>query len=80
MRAVAAVDRGVPRRSGDETFSISLPPLKRWLRMEQGGQGPLLVSTGRSGASSTPEEKKAPVEATEENDDGYPAHPGWQLE
>jgi transposase len=33
IRAVAAVERGMPRREVIETFSISLTTLKRWLRM-----------------------------------------------
>jgi transposase len=48
IRAVAAVERGIPRREVLETFSISLTTLKRWLRMRREGKdlSPGL-STGR---------------------------------
>jgi transposase len=48
IRAVAAVERGIPRREVVETFSISLTTLKRWLRMRREGKdlSPGL-STGR---------------------------------
>jgi transposase len=39
IRALAAVDRGIPRREVVEVFSISLTTLKRWLRMRR--EGPL---------------------------------------
>jgi len=35
IRAVDAVDRGIPRRDVVEDFSISLTTLKRWLRMRR---------------------------------------------
>ena len=38
IRAVAAVDRGIPRRAIVETFSITLTTLKRWLRMRMDGK------------------------------------------
>jgi transposase len=47
-RAVAAVDRDVPRKAVVETFSISLTTLKRWLRMRREGKDLSPgVSTGR---------------------------------
>jgi len=70
-RAVAAVERGVPRREVLETFSISLSTLKRWLRMRREGKDLSPgVSTGRKRRIlATPEEKKALWKQLEENDD-----------
>ena len=61
IRAVAAVDRGIPRREIVETFSISLTTLKRWLRMrsERKDLSPG-VSTGR---------RRRILATLEENDD-----------
>ncbi len=41
LRVLAAVDRGVPREEVAETFSVSVPTIKRWLkrRRETGGIG-----------------------------------------
>jgi transposase-like protein len=48
IRALAAVDRGIPRREVVELFSISLTTLKRWIKMRREGEdlSPGL-STGR---------------------------------
>lgn len=32
LRVLAAVDRGVPREEVAETFSVSVPTIKRWLK------------------------------------------------
>jgi transposase len=42
LRVLAAVDRGVPRGELAETFSVSMPTIKRWLkrRRETGGAQP----------------------------------------
>lgn len=71
VRAVAAVDRGMPRREVVETFSISLTTLKRWLRMRMEGKDLSPgVSTGRRRRIlATLEEKKALWRQLEENDD-----------
>jgi transposase len=71
VRAVAAVERGVPRREVIQTFSISLTTLKRWLRMSKEGKDLSPgVSTGRKRRIlATPEEKKVLWEQLEENDD-----------
>jgi transposase len=71
IRAVAAVDRGIPRREIVETFSISLTTLKRWLRMRSEGKDLSPgVSTGRRRRIlATLEEKKALWSQLEENDD-----------
>jgi transposase-like protein len=54
VRAVAAVDRGVPRAEVLETFSMSLTTLKRWLRMSREGKAlsPGVFPRDASGASS----------------------------
>jgi transposase len=71
VRAVAAVDRGIPRREVVETFSISLTTLKRWLRMKRAGKDlSPRFSTGRKRRIlATLEEKKALWKQLEENDD-----------
>jgi transposase len=71
IRAVAAVERGIPRREVLRTFSISLTTLKRWLRMRREGKDLSPgVSTGRRRRIlSTLEEKKLLWGQLEENDD-----------
>jgi transposase len=71
IRAVDAVDRGIPRREVVRTFSISLTTLKRWLRMRREGKDLSPgVSTGRRRRIlSTLEERKTLWEQLEENDD-----------
>ncbi len=71
-RAVAAVDRGMPRRREVvETFRISLTTLKRWLKMRREGKDLSPgFSTGRKRRIlATLEEKRALWEQLEENDD-----------
>ncbi len=71
VRAVAAVERGIPRREVVETFSISLTTLKRWVRMKREGKDlSPRFSTGRKRRIlATLEEKKALWKQLEENDD-----------
>jgi transposase len=71
IRAVAAVERGIPRREVVQTFSISLTTLKRWLRMSREGKDLTpRFSTGRKRhILSTLEEKRALWKQLEENDD-----------
>lgn len=71
VRAVAAVERGIPRREVVETFSVSLTTLKRWLRMRRAGKDlSPRFSTGRKRRIlATLEEKKALWRQLEENDD-----------
>ena len=71
IRALAAVDRGIPRREVVEIFAIFLTTLKRWLKMRREGMDLSPgVSTGRRRRIlATPEEKKALWEQLEENDD-----------
>jgi transposase len=71
IRAVDAVDRGIPRREVVETFSISLTTLKRWLRMRREGKDLSPgTSTGRKRRIlAALEEKRALWGQLEENDD-----------
>jgi transposase len=63
LRAVEAVERGIPRKDVVETFSISLTTLKRWLRKRRDGEDLSPgTSTGRRKRRSilaTLEEKQA---------------------
>ena len=71
VRAVDAVERGIPRREVVETFCVSPTTLKRWLKMRRAGKDLSPgVSTGRRRCIlATLEEKKALWEQLEENDD-----------
>jgi transposase len=71
IRAVDAVERGIPRKDVVETFSISLTTLKRWLRMRREGKNLSPgTSTGRTRRIlATTEEKRALWGQLEENDD-----------
>jgi transposase len=71
VRAVEAVERGIPRKDVVETFSISLTTLKRWLRRKRAGEDLSPgVSTGRKRRIlATIEEKRALWSQLEENDD-----------
>jgi transposase len=59
LRVLATVDRGVPRKEVAETFSVSLPTIKRWLKLrkETGGVEP------RKGVPGPPPRKGAALEA-----------------
>ena len=35
LRVLAAVDRGVPRKEVAKTFSVSMPSIKRWLKLRR---------------------------------------------
>jgi transposase len=71
IRAVDAVERGIPRKDVVETFSISLTTLKRWLRKRKDGEDLSPgTSTGRKRRIlATLEEKQALWQQLEENDD-----------
>lgn len=71
IMALAAVDRGVPRREVVEIFSVSLTTLKRWLKMRREGKDLSPgVSTGRKRRIlATLDENKLLWEQLEENDD-----------
>lgn len=70
-RAVAAVDRGIPRKEVVEVFSISLTTLKRWLKKSREGEDLSPgTSTGRKRRIlTTPEEKRILWNQLEDNDD-----------
>jgi transposase len=76
IRALAAVDRGIPRREVVQIFSISLTTLKRWLRMRREGKDLSPgVSTGRRRRIlSTLQEKRLLWDQLEENDDATLEH------
>jgi transposase len=71
IRAVAAVEKGIPRKEVVELFSISLTTLKRWLKMSREGKDLSPgVSTGRRRRIlATLEEEGLLWEQLEENDD-----------
>src|SRR5829696_8475045 len=71
IRAVDAVERGIPRKDVVQTFSISLTTLKRWLRKRRDGEDLSPgTSTGRKRRIlATLEEKEALWRQLEENDD-----------
>ncbi len=71
IRAVAAVDRGIPRKDVVEIFSISLTTLKRWLRMRREGKdlSPGTSTGRRRRILATLQEKKALWSQLQENDD-----------
>ena len=71
IRAVEAVERGIPRKEVVEIFSISLTTLKRWIKMSTEGKDLSPgVSTGRRRRIlSTPEEKNLLWDQLRENDD-----------
>jgi transposase len=71
VRAIEAVERGIPRRDVVETFSVSLTTLKRWLRKRRDGQDLSPgTSTGRKRRIlADEEEKRALWEQLEEHDD-----------
>jgi transposase len=71
VRAVEAVERGIPRRDVVETFSISLTTLKRWLRKRREGQDLSSgTSTGRKRRIlATEAEERALWVQLETNDD-----------
>ncbi len=71
VRAVAAVDRGIPRREVVELFSVSLTTLKRWLKRRREGKDLSPgVSTGRKRRIlATTEQKQLLWRQLEEHDD-----------
>src|SRR5918995_5371433 len=71
IRAVKAVERGIPRKEVVEIFSISLTTLKRWIKIRREGKDLSPgVSTGRRRRIlSSPEEEGLLWEQLEANDD-----------
>jgi putative transposase len=71
IRAVNAVERGIPRKEVVEIFSISLTTLKRWIKMSREGKDLSPgVSTGRRRRIlASPEEERLLWDQLEANDD-----------
>ena len=71
VRAVDAVERGIPRKDVVKTFSISLTTLKRWLRKRREGEDLSPgTSTGRKRRIlANAEERRALWEQLEANDE-----------
>jgi transposase len=71
VRAVAVVERGIPRREVAETFSVSLTTLKRWLRTSREGKdlSPRFSTGRRRRILATTEEERALWEQLEGNDE-----------
>jgi transposase len=71
IRAVEAVERGIPRKEVVEIFCVSLTTLKRWLKMSREGKdlSPGLSTGRKRRILATPEEKGLLWEQLEENDD-----------
>src|SRR5215211_472238 len=71
VRAVEAVERGIPRKDVVETFSVSLTTLKRWLRKRREGEelSPSTSTGRRRRILADAEEERALWEQLEENDD-----------
>ena len=71
IRAVNAVDRGIPRKEVVRTFSISLTTLKRWIKIRREGKdlSPGISTGRRRRILSTPEQKRLLWGQLEANDD-----------
>jgi transposase len=71
IRALAAVDRGIPRREVVKIFSISLTTLKRWIKMRREGKdlSPGISTGRRRRILATPEEERLLWGQLEANDD-----------
>ncbi len=71
LKALAATDRGTPRREVVETFGVSLATLKRWLKRRREGEdlSPRFSTGRRRRILATEEEKRALWAQLEANDD-----------
>jgi transposase len=71
IKALGALDRGMPRKEAASTFGISLASLKRWLRRRREGEDIApRPSPGRTPRIlATREQRRALWERLEENDD-----------
>ena len=71
LKALAALDRGMPRKEAVGTFDVSLATLKRWLKRRREGEG----LTPKPSPGSTPrilpisQQRRALGEQLEENGD-----------
>ena len=61
IRAVEAVERGIPRKEVVEIFAISLTTLKRWIKIRREGKdlSPGISTGSRRRILATPEEERA---------------------
>jgi len=61
IRAVEAVERGIPRKEVVEIFAISLRTLKHWIKIRREGKdlSPGISTGRRRRILSTPEEERA---------------------
>jgi transposase len=84
IKALGALDRGMPRKEAASTFGVSLATLKRWLKRRREGEDIApRPSPGRTPrVLATPEQRRALWEQLEENDDATLAcHCGlWENE
>jgi transposase len=71
IRAVDAVERGIPRKEVVQIFSVSLTTLKRWLKMRREGKdlSPGLSTGRKRRILATLEEKRLLWDQLQENDD-----------
>jgi transposase len=71
IKALGALDRGMPRKEAAGTFGISLATLKRWLKRRRQGEGIApRPSPGRTPRIlATQEQRRALFEQLEANDD-----------
>jgi putative transposase len=71
IKALGALDRGMPRKEAASTFGISLATLKRWLKRRREGEDIApKPSPGRTPRIlATEEQRRALWEQLEENDD-----------
>jgi transposase len=72
IKALGALDRGMPRKEAASTFGISLASLKRWLKRRREGEDIApKPSPGRTPPRilATREQRRALWEQLEENDD-----------
>ena len=70
IRALAAVERGIPRREVVEIFFISLTTLKRWIKLRREGKdlSPGLSTGRRRRILASPEEERLLWSQLEKND------------
>jgi transposase len=71
IKALGALERGMPRKEAASTFGISLATLKRWLKRRRRGKDLApRPSPGRTPRTlTTPEQRRALWEQLEANDD-----------
>jgi transposase len=70
IKALGALERGMPRKEAASTFGISLATLKRWLKRRRGKDLAPRPSPGRTPRIlATPEQRRALWEQLEANDD-----------